>query len=121
MILHDLAWVAKTRRQFRSAEALYLQSLSVLNSNRPTSDRERGVVLNDLATVEMATGKTGLAIAHFEQAIAVNERVRGPFNAELITNYRNYAGALMLAGRVGDAVRAAEHANGIAETAHPHD
>ena len=103
-ILHDLGEVAGFRRDFAKSVQLLQASIKIFDANPGRSEDEKAIALQDLAIAEAGDKKFTDSLNHFEQAIALAENVEGPNGAHLGRYLREYAGILLVLGRLQDSI-----------------
>jgi tetratricopeptide (TPR) repeat protein len=108
----DAAQEATARRDDRSAERLYLAALT--EAERLGDDEgPLGETLEALGELYAAFGRFADAEARFRQALAVQERARGPAHPAVALALNNLAALDARAGRTADAQARLERAVAI--------
>jgi tetratricopeptide (TPR) repeat protein len=112
-VLHDLGEVEGLRRHFDKAQEFLLASIKVFDANPNREDPEKAIALRDVAIADIALKEPDQSLNHFEQAIALEQKLEGPNGSDLARFLREYAGILLLEGRIADSTRAIRRATDI--------
>jgi tetratricopeptide (TPR) repeat protein len=112
---HSMASVYYAQRKYSEAEPLFRAALKNLAMETEPYDRERALLLNNLAVLSAKTGRRSEAISILEQSLSHWEKVPGYRHSYVARVLANLAGLYLSEGRPSDAERSFLRALVIAE------
>jgi tetratricopeptide (TPR) repeat protein len=101
----------------RDAESEFQAALQIM-SHRPKREEMDAILLNNLAAIEILTGRTAEGLGHAREALGLWEELAGPDSPNLIRGWAISAAAHFISGQNQDAHHSLERAISLAQKAY---